>query len=308
MKKIIITGATSMIGRNFIDYLLKNHEDVEILVILREGSSKNILIPKSDRIKTIECSIDNLKSLETEETGDVLIHLAWQGVKETDINSTYIQTKNIEGTLDAVKLAKKMNCKKFIGTGSQAEYRKSRRKNFTKTSERIQILHMESQNFVLGNLSRKLANLLGIEHIWLRIASVYGPYDRENTMINISINEMLKGESPEYTKAEQIWDYLYAEDMAKALYLVCEKGKNNSIYCVGSGKQKILKEYIEEIRNQINPNLKLKIGYKDYDKNQVMNLAVDISNLTADTGFMPDIEFEEGIKRTIEFIRNGGNL
>ena len=146
-----------------------------------------------------------------------------------------------------------------------------------------------------------MAKLLEIEHIWLRIASVYGPYDRESTMINTSIDAMLKGKSPEYTKAEQTWDYLYAEDMARALYLVCEKGKKDSIYCVGSGKQRVLREYIEEIRSQVNPNLKLKIGYKDYSENQVMNLSVDISDLTKDTGFVPEIDFEEGIRRTIKW-------
>ena len=146
--KIIMTGATSIIGINFINYMLKNHEDVEILTILREDSSKNILIPESDRVKRIECSIDNLKNLKLEEKGDVFLHLAWQGAPEGDINSTYIQTKNIEGTLDAVKLAKRLGCKRFIGTGSQAEYRKSKRKNFTKTSEQIQILLMELQSFV----------------------------------------------------------------------------------------------------------------------------------------------------------------
>ncbi len=122
-------------------------------------------------------------------------------------------------------------------------------------------------------------------------------------MINVSIGKMLKLESPEYTKAEQVWDYLYAEDMARALYLICEKGINNSIYCVGSGKEKVLIEYIEEIRNQINPNLKLKIGDKDYEKNQVMNLSVDISDLTRDTGFIPKIDFKEGIKRTIDWYK-----
>ena len=122
-------------------------------------------------------------------------------------------------------------------------------------------------------------------------------------MTDISIKKMLKNETPEYTKAEQIWDYLYAEDMAKALYLVSEKGINNSIYCVGSGVSKVLKEYIEEIRNQINPELELKIGYKDYAENQVMNLSVDISDLTKDTGFVPEIDFKEGIRRTINWYK-----
>lgn len=156
-------------------------------------------------------------------------------------------------------------------------------------------------------MSRILANELNINHIWLRIFSIYGPFDNEKTMVMSSISQMLNNISPEYTKGEQLWDYLYSEDMARALYLICEKGKNNSVYCIGSGIAKPLNEYIKIIRDQINPNIELKLGAVPYQEKQVMYLCADISNLTEDTGFLPEISFEEGIKKTIKWYERGKN-
>ena len=118
-----------------------------------------------------------------------------------------------------------------------------------------------------------------------------------------SIKNMLNGQEMKYTKAEQIWDYLYAEDCAKVFYLIGEKGKNNSVYCIGSGVGKPLHEYIVEMKNQVNPNIELKFGEIPYSKNQVMYLVADITSLTEDTGFEPEISFEEGIKRTIKWYK-----
>lgn len=156
-----------------------------------------------------------------------------------------------------------------------------------------------------NKLTNIYAHQLEIEHIWTRILSVYGPYDNPNTMIMTSIKYMIENNiSPKYTKAEQLWDYIYVDDVARALYLIGETGKKDTIYCLGSGKNKPLYKYIEEIKNQINPNIELNLGAKEYEKNQVMNLCADITNLTNDTGFVPEIEFEEGIKKTIEWYRD----
>lgn len=87
------------------------------------------------------------------------------------------------------------------------------------------------------------------------------------------------------------------------MYLIGEKGKVGEIYCIGSGKVKKLYEYINIIKNQINPKLKIKFGAIPYSKNQVMYLCADISKLEEDTGFKPEISFEEGIKRTIEWYK-----
>ena len=302
MKKIVITGATSMIGINFINFVL--NKDTQVLAIIRKNSNKKDLLPKSDKIKIIECDLKELENLEVSTKDyDLFIHLAWEGTFGSARNEVYSQSLNIKYTLAATQLAKKLGCKKFIGAGSQAEYGRcdGRLSPNTKTSPETAY---GISKLCAGNLSRILANQIGIEHIWMRILSVYGPYDNENTMIMTSIKEMLeKNQSPEYTKAEQLWDYIYIEDMVKALYLIGEKGKNNNIYCIGSGKQIPLYMYIEEIRRQIDENIKLKLGAKEYCENQVMNLCADITNLEKDTGFKPEIGFKEGIAKTIEWYK-----
>ncbi len=300
MQRVIITGATGVIGRSLIEYLLKL--DIEILAIVRKNSKRRLDIPINEKLKILECDLDKLYSLEIKEKFDIFYHLAWDGTFGEERNDVDKQYKNVKYTLDAVKLSKKLGCEKFIGVGSQAEYGRVEGKISPKTPTNPENAYGIAK-LSAGNLSRILANQLEIEHIWTRVLSVYGPYDRKETMIMSSIVSMLDGNSPEYTKAEQKWDYLYSEDIARALYLIAEKGKNNSIYCIGSGYQRPLLEYIEEIKNQINPNLELKIGAKEYSPNQVMNLCADISDLTKDTGFVPEISFEEGIKRTIKWYK-----
>ena len=142
-----------------------------------------------------------------------------------------------------------------------------------------------------------------IRHIWVRIFSVYGPRDGKNTMVMSAINKLLNGEKPSFTKGEQQWDYLYSEDAARALYLMAVKGKDKAVYCLGSGKVRTLADYICIIRDNIDSRLEVGIGDIPYNLLQVMYLCADISSLTQDTGFVPEIEFEEGIRKTIDWCK-----
>jgi nucleoside-diphosphate-sugar epimerase len=68
---------------------------------------------------------------------------------------------------------------------------------------------------------------------------------------------------------------------------------------LGSGEGRKLSEYLESIKNIIAPNIALQFGKKEYYPHQPMYLCADISELTADTGWKPEVSFEEGVKRTI---------
>ncbi len=154
-----------------------------------------------------------------------------------------------------------------------------------------------------GQMSRILCEQKQIEHIWTRILSIYGPYDGENTMIMSSIGKLLRGEKPALTKGEQQWDYLYSKDAGYAMYLLGEKGVSGKVYCIGSGKTRCLAEYVKVLRDSISTELPLGFGEIAYAPKQVMHLCADISDLTNDTGFIPQYSFEEGIKETIEWYK-----
>lgn len=301
MKKIIVTGATSMLGLATINEAIKHN--IQVLAIIRAGSKKSSRIPINRLISVIECNNDSLDFIPVEhfeKDYDVFYHFAWDYTDKTTRNSPVLHETNIKHTLDAVELAKKLGCRKFIGAGSQAEYGRIEGKLSASTPINPDIAYGIAK-YAAGRLSNLRCKELDIEHIWVRILSVYGIYDQPTTMISYAIRELLAGNNPEYTKCEQKWDYLFSEDAGRAFRLIGEKGKNNKIYCLGSGVAKPLSDYIKIINRHFGKDENAGIGKKDYAPNQVMHLCADLTELMADTGFRPLISFEEGISKTIEF-------
>ena len=114
--------------------------------------------------------------------------------------------------------------------------------------------------------------------------------------------KLRRGEHMPFTPGEQIWDYLYSDDVAGALLAVAEKGRDGSIYCLGSGKPRKLRDYITAMRDAVAPDYPLTFGELPYYEHQVMHLEADIANLTADTGFTPQTTFEDGIRHTLAWL------
>ncbi|MCI6497383.1 MAG: NAD(P)-dependent oxidoreductase [Lachnospiraceae bacterium] len=305
MKKAIITGPTGSIGIALINKLIS--ENVEVVAVCRPGSARISRIPESDKVQIVECSLDEITNLIDMIDGgaDVFYHFAWDGTFGNMRNDMRLQNNNVKYALDAVEVAKKLGCRKFIGAGSQAEYGRV-----------TGVLRPDTPAFpengygiaklCAGQMTRIMCEQLGIEHVWTRILSIYGPYDGENTMIMSVISKLLKGEKPSLTPGGQMWDYLYSKDVANAFYLLGGKGKSGSVYCIGSGEARPLKEYVEILRDTIDEKLELGFGDVPYGDKQVMHLCADISNLTEDTGFRPEVGFEDGIRETIEWVRNNG--
>jgi nucleoside-diphosphate-sugar epimerase len=157
--------------------------------------------------------------------------------------------------------------------------------------------------YAAGRMSSLMCENYGMRQCWGRILSAYGPGDNSYTMVMSAVIAMEKGERMSFTKGEQVWDYIYAEDCARAFYLIGEKGKHGKAYTVGSGDRRLLRDYIYAIRDAVNPSLSIGIGEREYYPNQVMMLTADLSDLTEDTGFVPQVSFEEGIRRTIDWYR-----
>lgn len=301
MNKIVVTGATSMLGLATINEAIKNN--VEVLAIVRNNSKKIDRLPKSNLIKVLECDIDKLDTVDSiDDDYDIFYHFAWGNTDKTTRNDPVLHEKNIKYALDAVNLAKKLGCKKFIGAGSQAEYGRVEGKLSATTPINPDIAYGMAK-YAAGRLTNLRCKELGIEHIWVRILSVYGIYDNPFTMINYAIKELLSGREPEFTKCEQKWDYLFSKDAGRAFYLIGEKGKTNKTYCLGSGIARSLADYVKTINKLMGKPENTGIGKKDYAPNQVMYLEADISELTSDTGFIPNYSFEEGLKETIEWAK-----
>lgn len=303
MKRVIITGPTGAIGMALTQKCIES--DMEVTAVCHRGSARIANLPVSDKVKIVECDLDEVRKLPDLLDGryDVFFHFAWACTAGEGRNDIDAQTRNIRYAMDAVEAAGRLGCECFIGAGSQAEYGRFEGKLNSKVPT-FPDNGYGIAKLCAGQLSRIRCSQLGIRHIWFRILSVYGRYDGEQTMIMSSIRSMLNGESPEYTPAGQIWDYLYSEDAAEALYLAAQRGRDGAVYCLGSGQARPLKEYIEIMRDEIDPGLSLKIGAKPYADKQVMYLCADITDLQKDTGFAPKFEFQDGIRRTIRWVKD----
>lgn len=301
MKKVVLTGATSMLGIALTEYCIQR--EIEVLAIVRPNSINQGRLPKSDLLSVIECDLDALNMLDIVEVKkgfDVFYHFAWDYTNKEKRDNAKCQELNIKYTLDAVYLAHRLQCELFVGAGSQAEYGIVSEQIAPDTAVNPNIAYGIAK-YAAGKLSSILCRDLAMRHIWTRIFSVFGPYDNKDTMIMYAIASLLEEKRPIFTKGEQEWDYLYSKDAAKAFYLIGQSGQNDKVYCIGSGKSKHLYEYISILRNKIDKVLPVGLGDKKYEANQVMRLCADITSLQNDTGFVPDYSFEKGIEETIHW-------
>ena len=293
IQKIIVTGATGCVSSAVVRRALA--KDISVTCIVHQGSKRLSNLSSDERLKIVECNLSDYKDLEIEGQYDAFIHLSWEKTFGSSRDDAEIQTRNIQYTLDAVHLAHRCGCKVFMGAGSQAEYGVQ---SVDLTPELL--VKPESgygiAKYAAGKLSAMLCKSLGMRQNWVRILSVYGPHDGVNTLISYVIRELKAGRSPELTKCEQMWDYLYADDAGDAILAIAEKGIDGKAYPLGSGKGRKLSEYIEDIRRIINPEVEVKYGAKDYYPHQPMHLVADLKELTADTGWKPAYSFDKGLK------------
>lgn len=305
MKSAIITGGTGMLGLALVRLLIS--KNIKVLMLVRPNSKKANNIPKSPLVSTIECDLKDLANapIPEGEKYDAFFHFGWEGTYGDSRNDMYLQNKNVHNTIDAVHLASKLGCSVFLGAGSQAEY--GRVADGIKVSPSLPTFPETGYGIAklcAGQMSRVECKKLNIKHIWVRILSTYGPYDGMQTMVMSGIIKMLNGERPQYTKGEQMWDYLYCDDAANAFFCAAEKGIDGSVYCIGSGNVRPLKEYITIIRDIVKPGQEIGFGEIPYYDKQVMYLCADIEPLTRDTGFKPQVSFEEGIQKTVEWYKS----
>lgn len=305
---IVITGATGVTGRALVAEALRNGQSV--LAVVRRGSGRAEEIKGIEGCAVVEADLGEYARVPEliEERGlnqegfQIFFHLAWMAPFGEERNNLEVQLGNVHGALEAVKLAQKLGCHTFVGAGSQAEYGRAEETLSPDTPA-----HPETgygiAKLCAGQMTRLLCEQIGIRHIWTRILSVYGPYDRKETLINAAVIGMLKNTETEFTSCDQVWDYIYSEDAARALYLAGQKGADGSVYVIGSGEARRLSEYLETIAKITGYTKEIGFGRHPYHEKQVMYLKADISSLKRDTGFTPAVGFKEGIERVIAHYR-----
>jgi len=296
MKKIALTGATSMLGLALIKQCILNN--IKVVAFVRSNSSRLNRLPTSDLIEVVDCDLDALNNFDHAKKElsdiDVFYYFAWSHTNKQGRLDCDKQIENVCHTLKAVRLAKKMGCKKFVGAGSQAEYGRSLVPLTGSTPTNPENAYGIAK-YTAGKLAKIECDKLDLEYVWVRILSIYGINDNDNTLIKDFITNCKENRPMPLGPCTHIWDYLHENDAGRAFLAIGSNGVSGKVYCLGSGIGRPLKDYLEIIRDAVNPEYIPEYGKIPYSKDSLQYLCTDISELTNDTNWKPEVSFENGI-------------
>ena len=156
-------------------------------------------------------------------------------------------------------------------------------------------------------MNAPLASSLNIDLIWAKITNAYGPGEYSPRLINTTIRKCLKKISPEFTSGTQNYDFIYIDDLAKAFYLLGEKGIAFKSYVIGSSNAKPLREFLLELKDSVAPDIDFIFGNVPYSGTNLPLRSFDTSELEKDTGFKASISFKEGCIRTKQWLELNGD-
>lgn len=303
MKKVIVTGANGFVGAALCKTL--SEEGISVIAIVRNDEVKNIdQIKDISNIKIVYCNMSDFRNLSNyieDRDIDVLYHLAWVGSAGPLRGDSDVQIKNIEHTCDTVRACADIKCKKFIFASSIMEYEIAAAME-TEAAPGINTLY-SSAKVAANYIARTVAGALGIDYIRAVISNIYGPGETSPRLINTSLRNLLDGKHCAFSAGEQTYDFIYITDAVKSFIEIAKSGVANRTYYIGSQNPRPLKEFLGEMRDAVDPKIEIGLGEIPFNGVSLTYKEFDINAVKNDTGFVPSVSFEEGIQKTIAWIK-----
>ncbi len=302
MRKAIVTGANGFVGSAVCRDLCKR--GIKVIAIVRNSKSDISRLQGLSNIEIKYCELSDIDTLDCQFDNsdfDCFYHFAWTGSAGAQRADYSVQLKNVEYTCNAVKTAKRLGCTRFIFAASIMEYEIQK---LMSTDMNIGINTIYSSSKITAEyMSRAVANQEGIEYVGGIISNIFGPGETSPRLVNTTIKKLLLGEYCKFSPGEQLYDFIYVDDAARAFYELGENAKSNKSYYIGSGKVIPLKKYLMKIRDIVSPEVKIGIGDIPFNGISLSYTEFDINELEKDTGFICNVPFEEGIVKTCKWIR-----
>lgn len=328
--KIIITGGAGFIGSAVVRYLIEQTDD-EVLVIDKLTYAGNLesldKVFNNNRFhfKRIDiCDRSSLTKAINAFQPDIIMHLAAESHVDRSIDnpSTFIET-NIIGTFTLLEEAliywKKLDSDKqerfrFHHISTDEVYGDLHGTNnlFTEKTPYSPSSPYSASKASSDHLVRAWHRTFNLPIVITNCSNNYGPYHFPEKLIPLMILNALEGKPlPVYGNGQQIRDWLYVEDHARALYLVATQAKNGETYNIGGHNEQknidvvnIICELLEELVPIKPYNIK---HYKDLITNVTdrpghdQRYAIDASKIYHDLGWKPQETFESGMRKTVEW-------
>lgn len=299
MKKALVTGANGFVGSALVKELMSN--GVEVIALDRTGGCTNI----PGEVRFVEHELADSQKLSeqiTDKDIDVFYHLAWAGSAGCARADTALQLKNAQWSVDCLREAGKMGCKKFVGAGSIMEHETISAAYKHGNQPGLGYIY-GSGKLVAHTMCMSVAADIGIDLVWAEITNAYGVGEVSPRFVNTTIRKIINGEPLQFTSGTQNYDFVYIDDVAKAFRLIGEHGKPFSHYLIGSSRAKPLREFILEMKEALAPDREFIFGDVPFTGVNMPISDFDCSLTERDTGFKAEISFPVGVKRTMDWIR-----
>ncbi len=305
MEKAIVTGSTGFIGSFLVKKLL--FHNVQVLALgkkawrevdpsrLRETEGMNYIQIDMSDIESLPLQIKNIGW--DPGTSCVFYNVAWGGIAGLSDLDVEAQMKNVVWAGNAIHVAKKLNCEKFVHIGTMEEVFANRYLDLnyhTNSEYNRHVIHG-----IAETAARKILKMISREKkIKLIIVSnshVMGPNDYRDSFLRVTLKKLIDGDDLIFSTGEQMFDVISVHDCVNAYLLIGENGKSYKEYWVGTGQSRRLREYVEIMASLYPSGKELQFGKMPYNDISLMKEDFSIKSLTDDTGFMPSYEYEDAV-------------
>lgn len=291
-KKIVVTGGQGYLGSFLVKALQEKGADVYIISIEAE---------KSDRHFPIDITkFEELNAVIQQIQPDIVYHLAASLNRNRNFSIFENMLKvNVTGTFNLLKSLEKTQCQQFIFT-STSEIYGNNASPFHEELLPMPVSPYSLTKVMAENLIKTFSQQYHQNFTILRLFNFYGENMSEDFFISQMINSLKRGEDFLMTKGEQSRDFLFVEDVIRALTLTAiNPAAYNETFNVCSGIGSSLASLATFVNQKMDVTAKVKLGALPYRENEVWEMIGDNSKIKEKLGFIPAFSMDLGLEKLI---------
>jgi len=310
--RLLVTGGCGFIGTNFIRQVLKTHPDWEVVnldALTYAGNRENLADFEADhRYRLIVGRVEDPTAVaEAMKGATAVIHFAAEShVDRSIVNAAPFILTNVVGTqvlLDASRAANPMP--RFVHVSTDEVYGTLGETGlFTEETPLAPRSPYAAAKAAADVLCRAYHETYRLPVCVVRPSNNYGPYQFPEKLIPLAITNLLEGRKvPIYGQGQNVRDWVHVEDNCRAIELVLKQGRPGSVYNIGG---RCPKRNIEVVRTLLNLLAKTEewIEFVPDRPGHDFRYALDNSRIEKELGWYPAIDFQEGLRRTIEWYQS----
>lgn len=323
-RNILITGGAGFIGSHVVRLFVNKYPDYQIVnldLLTYAGNLENIKdiekAPNYEFVKADICDFDAMKSLLKEKNIGAIIHLAAESHVDRSIKDPFSFAKtNVMGTLSLLQAsrevwAENMENKIFYHVSTDEVYGALGMNNelFTENTKYDPHSPYSASKASSDHFVRAYHDTYKLPILISNCSNNYGSYQFPEKLIPLFINNICNNKPlPVYGKGENVRDWLFVEDHARAIDTIFHKGKIGETYNIGGFNEwkniDLIKVIIKEVDKQLGreegTSEKL-ITYVTDRAGHDLRYAIDATKIKNELGWEPSLQFEEGIQRTVKW-------